>query len=60
MHESNRRVDGRKAGIGAAVGVTAYLLGYLLVYVTQRGSVEEQLRGFNFVTELFGGEPILA
>lgn len=43
---------------GAAGGVVAYVLGYLLVYVTQRGRIDEQLRGFNFFADLFGGDPI--
>lgn len=43
---------------GAGAGLVAYLLGYLVTYVAQRGSVEERLRGFNFVVELLGGEGI--
>jgi hypothetical protein len=42
----------------AVAGIGAYLLGYLVTYVSQRGSVEEQLRGFNFIANLFGSEPI--
>lgn len=49
---------GRTAGIGAVAGAAAYALGYLVVYVTQRGSVDERLREFNFVIELLGGDPI--
>ncbi|MFW5934715.1 MAG: transporter, partial [Halolamina sp.] len=45
-------------GAGAGSGIAAYLLGYLLTYVWQSGSVEERLSGYNFVSELFGGEPI--
>ncbi|WP_049980515.1 hypothetical protein [Halolamina rubra] len=45
-------------GAGAGTGIAAYLVGYLLTYVWQSGSVEERLAGYNFVTELFGGEPI--
>lgn len=45
---------------GAAGGVAAYVLGYLFTYVTQRGRVEEQLQGFNFFSDLFGGDPIPA
>jgi hypothetical protein len=44
------------AGTGAGVG--AYLLGYLVTYVTMSGSVEERLSAFNFVASVFGGEPI--
>ncbi len=42
-------------GVGGAV---AYVLGYLFVYVTQSSRVEEQLQGFNFFADLFGGDPI--
>lgn len=49
---------GRMAGIGGAAGIAAYVLGYLLTYVTQRGSVDEELRRFNVAAELFGGDPI--
>jgi len=43
---------------GAAAGAAAYLLGYLFAYVTQQSAVEEQLAGFNFFADLFGGDPI--
>ncbi len=43
---------------GAAAGVVAYLLGYLVTYVSMSSSVEERLQGFNFVANVFGGEPI--
>lgn len=43
---------------GAGAGVAAYLLGYLLTYVWQSGSVEERLASFNFIADLFGGDPI--
>jgi hypothetical protein len=43
---------------GAAAGLGAYLLGYLITYVWQGGSVEERLAGFNFIADLFGSEPI--
>lgn len=52
------RIDGRTALTGAASGAGAYVLGYLLVYLTQRGSVEERLSAFNVVTDLLGGDPI--
>ncbi|MFW5949504.1 MAG: transporter [Halolamina sp.] len=45
-------------GAGAAAGLGAYLLGYLVTYVWHSGSVEERLAGYNFITEMFGGEPI--
>jgi len=57
---STDRLDRRTIGLGGALGAAAYVLGYLVTYVTQRGSVEERLKGFNFVTELFGGDPIPA
>lgn len=43
---------------GAVGGAVAYVLGYLFVYATQSSRVEEQLRGFNFFADLFGGDPI--
>ncbi len=52
------RVDARVGGIAAASGVVAYVLGYLVVYVTQRSWVDEQLRTINVVADLFGGDPI--
>ena len=45
---------------GAAAGAAAYLLGYLSVYVTQSGRIEEGLSGLNFLAELFGNDPISA
>ena len=54
------RIDARIAGFGAASGTIAYVLGYLVVYVTQRSDVEEQLSTFNVITDLFGGDPIPA
>jgi len=54
------RIDGRTAGIGAVAGVAAYLGGYLLTYLTQRGSIEERLAGFNVILDLLGGDPIPA
>ena len=52
------RIDARTGGTAAAAGAVAYLVGYLVTYVTQQGVVEERLRGFNVVAELFGGDPI--
>ncbi|WP_094192409.1 transporter [Haloparvum sedimenti] len=43
---------------GAVAGAAASLLGYLITYVWQSGSVEERLQGFNFLADLFGGDPI--
>lgn len=43
---------------GAVAGVGAYLLGYLAVYVTQSGRIEEGLTGLNFLAGLFGEDPI--
>jgi len=44
---------------GAAAGAVAYVLGYLVVYVTQGDRIAEGLSGVNFfTTELFGGDPI--
>ncbi len=54
------RPSGRRAAAGGVTGVAAYLIGYLAVYVTQRARIEERLEGFNFVTDLFGGDPIPA
>ena len=57
---ATQRVDRRTIGLGTVLGVVTYALGYLVTYLTQRGTVEERLRGFNFVAELFGGDPIPA
>lgn len=43
---------------GAATGAVAYVLGYLVVYVTQGDRIEESLSGINFFADLFGGDPI--
>ncbi|WP_435093020.1 transporter [Halorubrum sp. N11] len=43
---------------GAAGGAVAYVLGYLVVYVTQSTRIEEELSGINFFADLFGGDPI--
>lgn len=43
---------------GAAGGAVAYVLGYLVVYVTQGDRIEEGLSGINFFADLFGGDPI--
>jgi hypothetical protein len=51
-------VDRATAVRGAAGGVAAYLLGYLLTYAWRAPAVEESLRGVNFVAELFGGETV--
>ncbi|WP_053948253.1 hypothetical protein [Halolamina sediminis] len=45
-------------GAGAGTGVAAYLLGYLISYVWLSGSIEERLEAYNFIADLFGGEPI--
>lgn len=60
MSLSTRSDTTSRLAIGAAGGVASYLLGYLLVYVTQRGGVDEQLEGFNFIADLFGSDPIPA
>ncbi|ELZ41928.1 transporter permease [Halorubrum californiense DSM 19288] len=49
---------GRSAVVGAAAGAISYVLGYLVVYVTQSGRVEEGLSGINFFADLFGGDTI--
>ncbi|WP_435065572.1 transporter [Halobaculum sp. EA56] len=45
---------------GAAAGAGAYLLGYLITYVTQSGAVRDRLSGVNFLASLFGGDPVAA
>ena len=55
---TNSVADRLPLGAGAAAGIGAYLLGYLITYVWQSGAIEERLQGFNFVATLFGGEPI--
>ena len=49
---------GRSAAFGAVGGAAAYVLGYLVTYVTQSGRVEEGLSGINFFADLFGGDTI--
>ncbi len=53
-------LETRSVAAAAAAGVGAYLLGYLAVYLTQRGQIEERLEAFNFIADLFGGDPIPA
>ncbi|MUW13726.1 transporter [Halorubrum sp. CBA1125] len=60
MSSATRTDRVRAAASGAVAGIAAYLLGYLVTYATQRGQVEEQLRAFNALTELFGGDPLPA
>lgn len=43
---------------GAVAGVAAYLGGYLLTYLATSSTMEERLSGFNFIVNVFGGEPI--
>lgn len=45
---------------GGVVGLASYVLGYLVVYLTQRGAVEERLQVLNMGIDFFGGEPIPA
>lgn len=52
------RIDARTVGVGAAGGVAAYVFGYLVAYVTQRERIDDELAAFNFVADLFGGDPI--
>jgi hypothetical protein len=58
MSTSDPAETTRDVAVGAAGGVAAYVLGYLIVFVTQRGRVGESLRGINFVADLVGGDPI--
>lgn len=60
MSLSNGADARSRIAAGAGGGVVAYGLGYLLMYVTQRGGVEEQLEGFNLIADLFGSDPIPA
>lgn len=60
MSTTERSDTMRRLLVGAASGLAAYVLGYLVVYATQRGRVGEQLRGFNVFADLFGGDPIPA
>lgn len=53
MHPLRKRI-----GPGIVAGVVAYGFGYLVTYVSHGDAVEEQLRGFNFFADLFGGEPV--
>ena len=49
---------GRSATFGAGAGAAAYVLGYLIAYVTRSGRVEEGLSEINFFADLFGGDTI--
>jgi len=53
-------VDRVGLAAGSAAGAGAYLLGYLVTHVTQAGAVRDRLRALNFLTGLFGGEPVAA
>ena len=48
----------RSLASGAVGGVIAAVGGYLVAYLAYASEVESQLRGVNFITDLFGGEPI--
>ncbi len=45
---------------GAAAGVGAYLVGYLVTYVLQSANARDMLEGINAIVQFFGGEPIPA
>jgi hypothetical protein len=45
---------------GAAAGLAAYVVGYLVTYVWQSGAVQDALAGYNFVVDLLGGATIPA
>lgn len=45
---------------GATAGVGAWLLGYLVVYVSKSAAVSEALQGVGFVSRLLGGEGVPA
>lgn len=60
MSTTERSDTVRRLAAGTAGGLVAYVLGYLVVYATQRGRVGEELRGFNVFADLFGGDPIPA
>jgi len=47
-----------RAGAGGLAGATAYLIGYLVVYVWQSDAVARRLRGFNFLADVLGGDPV--
>jgi len=48
----------RSVASGAVGGVIAAVGGYLVAYLAYASEVESQLRGVNFIADLFGGEPI--
>lgn len=47
-----------RIGPGLTAGVVAYALGYVVTYASQGDAVAEQLRSFNFLADLLGGDPI--
>ncbi|WP_128476235.1 transporter [Halorussus pelagicus] len=53
---------GRRATLvrGAVAGLGAWMLGYLVTYVSKSQAISEALRGIGFVSQLLGGETIPA
>jgi len=45
---------------GFAAGTLTFVLGYLVTYVWQSGTIRDSLQGYNAVIEFFGGDPIPA
>lgn len=58
--ESSDLLSRVAVGTGVAGGVGAYLLGYLVTYLTQASAVRDRLGALNFVASLFGGDPAAA
>lgn len=52
------RVSARSAGTGIVAGAVAWFVGYVGVYLTQSGDVENRLATVNPVLELLGGDPL--
>jgi len=57
-NESRFTLGSYPIAAGALSGLVAYLLGYLVVYVSQQGAVENELAGLNALAQFLGGNGI--
>lgn len=58
MAPSSSRPDAATTVRGAIAGVGAFVVGYVITYAWRAQSVNDSLRGLNFLAELFGIEAI--
>lgn len=52
------RLDAKTAAIGAGAGVGAYLLGYLVTYVTHRETMDQRLQTRNMILQFLADESV--